>query len=142
VTDDGTLSGHQASASGTDPRNRFYYLDLSKPGFEVVKLHDDFDADYSFIDNVGTDLLFLTNQNAPKYRVIAVDIHASRSVRTGTRSCRRPSRSSRVCPAWANQFFCEYLQDARSVVKAHDLEGKLGARGGAARHRQRGRLRR
>ena len=123
VTDDGKYLAIGISV-GTDPRNRFYFLDLSKPGSEVVKLHDDFDADYNFIDNVGTTFYFLTNQNAPKYRVIAVDI--TKPQRANWREIvPQTEQKLESVSCVGNQFFCEYLQDARSVVKAHDLEGKL-----------------
>ena len=63
---------------GTDERNRVYYLalgDAAKPTLDgdVVKLLDDFDASYNFIGNDGTTLYFLTNLDAPRYRVIAID---------------------------------------------------------------------
>jgi prolyl oligopeptidase len=52
VTDD----GHYLMITvwqGTSPKNRLYYKDLTKPDSEVVKLLDDFDAEYQFIDNDG-----------------------------------------------------------------------------------------
>ena len=63
---------------GTDERNRVYYLalgDATKPTLDgdVVKLLDDFDASYDFIGNDGTTLYFLTNLDAPRYRVIEID---------------------------------------------------------------------
>ena len=70
---------------GTDERNRVYYLalgDAAKPTLDgnVVKLLDDFDASYDFIGNDGTTLYFLTNLDAPRYRVIAIDTdHPSRN---------------------------------------------------------------
>jgi len=40
----------------------------------VVELLNDFDADYTFIDNVGTVFYFRTDLDAPRGRVIAIDV--------------------------------------------------------------------
>src|SRR6266700_3620042 len=63
---------------GTDRRNRVYYLDLKdarrpKVTGEVVRLLDDFDASYAFVGNDGPVFYFLTDLEAPRKRVIAID---------------------------------------------------------------------
>jgi prolyl oligopeptidase len=50
---------------GTSPKNRLYYKDLSKPDSQVVKLLDDFDAQYQFIDNDGPLFWFKTDLAPP-----------------------------------------------------------------------------
>ena len=77
VSDAGNYAVFNVS-HGTDERNRVYYLalgDATTPNLDgdVVKLLDDFDASYDFIGNDGTTLYFLTNLDAPRYRVIAID---------------------------------------------------------------------
>ncbi len=123
VTDDGRyLVIHVWQ--GTDTRNRFFYKDLQQPDAKVVELLKDFDADYSFVDNIDTTFYFRTDLNAPRGRVIAIDIT-------------KPARSEwrEVIPQTADrlqgvglindQFVAFYLKDARTEVKIHDLEGKL-----------------
>src|ERR1700740_874561 len=58
---------------GTSPKNRLYYKDLTKPDSAVVKLLDDFDAEYQFIDNDGPVFWMKTDLDAPRGRVIAID---------------------------------------------------------------------
>ena len=63
---------------GTDQRNRIYYaplVDKKLPSGDVkfTKLLDNFDAGYSF-HNVGKTFYFKTDLDAPKGRVIAVDL--------------------------------------------------------------------
>ena len=58
---------------GTSPKNRLYYKDLTKPDSPVVKLLDDFDAQYSFIDNDGPVFWIRTDLDAPRGRLIAID---------------------------------------------------------------------
>ncbi|NOK59033.1 MAG: Prolyl endopeptidase [Chloroflexi bacterium AL-W] len=64
---------------GTDPQNRIYYrpVESDEP---LMPLLDDLDARYLFIDNIGTTFYFLTNLDAPRSRIIAIDIdHPERS---------------------------------------------------------------
>ncbi|MDX6269665.1 MAG: prolyl oligopeptidase [Acidobacteriota bacterium] len=109
---------------GTDAKNRVYYKDLQTADAPVVKLLDDFDAAYNFIDNDGPVFWFTTDQNAPRYKVIAVDT-------------RKPERANwkNVIPEAAetieganvvnNLFVVSYLKDAHSQVKIHQLDGKF-----------------
>jgi prolyl oligopeptidase len=59
---------------GTDTRNRLYVRDLAAPGSSFVKLFDDFDARYEFVDNVGTLFYVSTDKDAPRRRVVTVDL--------------------------------------------------------------------
>ncbi len=77
VTDDGRYAVLHVWL-GTDRRNRVYYLDLKdarRPRVtgRVVRLLDDFDASYGFIGNDGPVFYFLTDLDAPRKRVIAID---------------------------------------------------------------------
>ena len=58
---------------GTDTENRVYYKDLTAGG-GVVRLLDDADAMYNFIGNIGTAFYFHTNLEAPKGRIISIDV--------------------------------------------------------------------
>jgi len=122
-----TEDGHYliiTSGQGTDTKNRVLYQDLQTPDAPVVELLMDFDADYSFVDNDGPVFWFKTDLNAPRHRVIAVDI-------------RNPARENwkEIIPQAAetltgvgvinHQFLCTYLKDARSQVKMFRLDGKF-----------------
>jgi len=122
VTDDGRyLIIH--SSQGTDPKNRVLYKDLRSPDAPVVELLMEFDASYDFIDNYGSTFFFKTDLNAPRRRVIAIDVE-------------KPQRDQwrEVIPQSAEtmdgvnlvaeRFVVEYLKDAHSVVRTFDLAGK------------------
>jgi prolyl oligopeptidase len=123
VTDDGNylilMVWH-----GTDTRNRVFYKDLQTPGSKIVEFLNDFDADYTFIDNIGTTFYFRTDLNAPRGRVIAIDItkpeHANWKEVI-------PESSSRLesVNLVNNQFIADYLKDAHSEVQIFGLEGEL-----------------
>ena len=121
VTDD----GHYLIISvwqGTSPKNRLYYKDLTQPDSQVVRLLDDFDAQYNFIDNDGPIFWFQSDLDAPRGRVIAIDT-------------RHPERANwkTIVPQGAdklefanvvnNSFLLGYLKDARNEVRVHDLNG-------------------
>ncbi len=79
VTDDGNYLIITVS-EGTDRRNRVYFMRIggsSKKG-RLVKLLDDFDAGYGFIGNDGPTFYFQTDLEAPKGRVIAININRPR----------------------------------------------------------------
>jgi prolyl oligopeptidase len=58
---------------GTDPRNRIYYREVdSDASFD--RLLDEADANYSPIGNDGTTFYFHTNLDAPRGRVVAIDL--------------------------------------------------------------------
>ncbi|MDB6137884.1 MAG: family peptidase [Verrucomicrobiaceae bacterium] len=122
VTDDGRYLIITVS-QGTDPRNRVYYKDLQHPGAEVVELLNDFDADYNFIDNNGPVFFFNTDLEAPRYRVIAIDTGKPERKNWQTLIPQAADKLEGVSLV-GGQFICEYLHDARSLVRAHDLDGR------------------
>ncbi len=65
---------------GTDTENRFYYRPLTGEGSagddsgRFVRLLDESDAHYEFVGNVGSRFYFHTDLDAPRGRVIAIDV--------------------------------------------------------------------
>jgi len=123
VTDD----GHYLMITvwqGTSPKNRLYYKDLTKPDSEVVKLLDDFDAEYQFIDNDGPVFWMKTDLDAPRGRLIAIDTqHPERaSWKTIVPEGIDKLNSANVLN---NSFVLAYLKDAQTEVRVYDLKGKL-----------------
>lgn len=109
---------------GTDDKYRIVYKDLTEPYGMPVELIQDFDNEYTFIGNDGPVLFFKTDLDAPKRRIIAIDV-------------RKPDRA-----AWkelvpeaddvltgvslvGNLFIAEYLKDARSQVKLFAVDGRF-----------------
>lgn len=121
VTDDGRYLVITAS-EGTDPRNRVMVQDLSKPGSPVVELLMAFDADYSFLDNDGSVLWFRTDLDAPRARVIAIDLE--RPDKANWREVLPQSEDTLTSVSVVGErFLAQYLKDARSVVKVFRLDG-------------------
>ncbi len=121
VTDD----GHYLVISvwqGSSPKNRLYYKDLKQPNAQVIKLLDDFDAQYQFVDNDGPVFWIQTDLDAPRGRLIAIDTrHPERADwKTVVAQGADKLESATVVN---NQFLLGYLKDARTEVRVHDLKG-------------------
>jgi prolyl oligopeptidase len=122
VTDDGHYLIYHIS-HGTDPKNRLFYQDLTQADSKVVELLNDFDASYSFIDNVGSVFYFHSDLKAQRYRVIAIDV--TKPDREAWREI-IPEGEHKLdsVSSIGGQLLCKYLQDARSAMTAYDLEGR------------------
>jgi prolyl oligopeptidase len=107
---------------GTSPNNRLYYKDLTQPDSPVVKLLDDFDAQYNFVDNDGPIFWFRTDLNAPRGRLIAID---TRHPERADWKTLVPQGADKLefANAVNNSFLLGYLKDAKTEVRVHDLNG-------------------
>lgn len=109
---------------GTDPRNLVFYKDLAVPDAPVVELITAFEAAYSFIDNDGTRFWFSTDLDAPRGRVIEIDI--TQPDRANWKEIiPQTTETLQGVSVLNNWFVLSYLKDARSQIKIVDLEGKL-----------------
>jgi prolyl oligopeptidase len=109
---------------GSERKNRVYYKDLTDKNASVVKLLDQFDASYRFIDNDGPVFFFRTDLDAPFGRVIAIDVrHPERANwKTVIPESKEALQGINVV---GDQFFATYLKDAASQVRVYDLHGKF-----------------
>ncbi|MGQ9650717.1 MAG: prolyl oligopeptidase family serine peptidase [Phycisphaerae bacterium] len=123
VTDDGHYLMIYVSV-GTEPKNRVYYLDLKEEQAEVVRLLDKFDAEYSFIDNDGPIFWFRTDLDAPRRRVVAIDIRNPQQANWKELIPQAPETLQSVSVV-DDMFLASYLKDACSQVKVFDLAGKF-----------------
>ncbi|GAB3408479.1 prolyl oligopeptidase family serine peptidase [Massilia agilis] len=123
TTDDGRYLLITAT-KGTAHKYRIFYKDLGRAGAKVEPLIDNFDAAYEFIDNVGPVFYFVTDRNAPRQRIVAID---TRKPQEAHWQQVLPESEDTLVSAHMinNQLVVEYLKDARSVVKVVDLKGKL-----------------
>ena len=107
---------------GTDPNNQMFYQDLSKPDSPVVELIQGYHAEYVFLANDGPVFYFKTDLDAPRYRIIAIDVT-------------KPTERREVIPEGAgvlesadvfgDRVFCVYMTDAHNRVSEFGLDGKL-----------------
>lgn len=119
-----------------DPVNKVYYCDLSSlpdglEGFRgkkellpSVKLIDSFDASYINIANDGTLFTFLTNKDAPRYKLVQVDLKEPTSWVEVLPQSEKDVLESAVAVN-GDQLVVSYLSDVKNVLQLRDL--KTGA---------------
>ncbi len=108
---------------GTDAKNRAMYFDLQKRSAKPVDLIDNFEHEYSFVDNDGPVFYFITDNAAPRRRLIAIDIRqpAPQHWREIIPQTEAPLMDvSRI----DNHFICSYLEDVTSRIRLFSLKGE------------------
>jgi len=109
---------------GTDDKYRVYYKSIDKLQADAVHLVGEFDSEYSFIGNDGPQFYFRTDKNAPKRRVIAIDITRPQPAHWRELIAESPNVLDDIRLV-GNQFFAKYLKDAVTQVKIFDVTGKF-----------------
>ncbi|REK33748.1 MAG: S9 family peptidase [Bacteroidetes bacterium] len=111
-----------AGSQGTSGNN-LMVKDLSLENSDWITIVDHFNSDYDVIDNDSTRLLILTNNGAPRYQLISVDV-------------RNPNETPKVIipesedvlqyvyPAH-NFLVAKCMKDARTVLKIFTRSGKF-----------------
>ena len=112
---------------GTDRRNRVYVKDLADPrtprlDAPVVKLLDGFDADYTFLGNDGPVFYFQTDLEAPRGRVVAIDLRSPARDRWRTVVPQAEDALSGVELA-GGRLVAHYMHDAASRVRVFEKSG-------------------
>jgi prolyl oligopeptidase len=119
------------SGAGTETPNRLYFIDLDNPkhpnlGAPLVKLFDTADALYEFVSSDGPLFFIRTTKDAPRARVVAVDINSPDPDHwtTAVRETYDPLIGAlRV----DDRIIAHRLHDAHSVLELYSFDG--GARG-------------
>ena len=121
VTEDGKYLLIQVS-QGTDTKNGLFYKDLSNSASEVIELLPDFDASYDFITNLGSKFIIRTDLNAPKQRVISIDLNATPSDQWKT-IIPESKETLRSVSHIGGLFIANYLKDARTEIRRFKIDG-------------------
>ena len=109
---------------GTDSKNLVFYQNLEQPDSQVVELISEFEASYSMIDNDGETFWVQTDLDAPKGKVIAIDLNNPEKSNWNEIIAEAPETLEGV-GILNNQFVADYLKDARSQVKIFNLDGSF-----------------
>lgn len=113
VSDDGrwlVITTHE----GTDDRYEIHVQDLSQPGSPVRPLFSGLKHSWQFFGSDGTKLFFVTDKDAPRYRVVRVDVNDPTKLETLVPEARGTiEQASRV----GDEIIVSYLEDAKSVVR-------------------------
>ena len=111
-------------SEGATTNNALKVKDLSKPNSPFVTLVDRFDASYDFIDNLGSSILLMTTDGAPRKRVVKVDLeHPEKE--NWVELIPEQEEVLQGVSLVGGKLFAKYLKDASSHVFVYDLEGNL-----------------
>ena len=102
--------------------NELYIKDLTNPNSKIVTLVNNFDNEYSVIENDGDKLFIVTDKDAPNSKIVTADAKNPSAPWVDfiaeTENVLSPSTGS-------GYFFAHYMKDAISQVKQYDYSGKL-----------------
>ncbi|PHU21048.1 Prolyl endopeptidase [Capsicum chinense] len=116
-----------------DTVNQLYYCDLSAlpngvasykgrgDALPFSKLVDYFDASYDYVAHNGTVFTLLTNKDAPKYKLVRVDLENPDFWFDIIREDEKDVLQSAVAVN-ENQLVVNYLRDVKNVLQLRDLE--------------------
>jgi prolyl oligopeptidase len=123
VTDDGRFLVIEAT-HGDEVQNTLLVQDLSRPGTPLVPIVPRPTAVYSFIGNTGTTFYVLTDEGAPRYRILAFDLdHPARRLwRTVVPQQRATLDAATLV---GGELIGQYLEDAHSAVRRFSARGEL-----------------
>jgi len=113
---------------GTDPENHLYAADLGDPKAPnvrapLVPVDTTLAAAFSPVGVVGTTAYVLTNLDAPRYKVVAIDL--TKPARANWRTVIPESRHTlENVSLVGGRLVAQWLADVKSEVTIHDLSGK------------------
>jgi prolyl oligopeptidase len=114
-----------SAGKGTNPESSLFLQDLHKPGGKVEPFLDKMDATYTVIDTEGDLFFVLTNQGAPRNRLVAI-----------RRGETNPKTWKEIIPEHkgkdvldevhlvGERFVATWMRDAYSAVELFDLSGR------------------
>ncbi|WP_285606825.1 prolyl oligopeptidase family serine peptidase [Geothrix edaphica] len=124
VTDDGrwlVITG----SKGTNPETSLFLKDLTKPGSPVEPFLDRMDASYGVVDNEGDTFFVLTNQGAPRNRLVAIRKgQADPAKWTGIIPQAKGKDVLESVSLVGGRFIATWMRDAHSAVEFYDPKGK------------------
>ena len=121
VTDDGE---HLVITvwQGTDNRYQIMHQDLTDPDAAPRFLIEGFDHDYTLVGNVGDELFFRTNKDAPRNRLIALDVD-NPEPENWREIIEQEEDVLDGVSLVGGRIIADYMQDAQTVVKVFDPDG-------------------
>ncbi|WP_326523367.1 prolyl oligopeptidase family serine peptidase [Sphingomonas sp.] len=110
------------STQGTDDRYEITLIDLTRPGSKPRTLIPGLENNWSYIGNTGTRFLFMTNKDAPRLRIVSLDV-----AQASPQPIEIVPQDKAVLDG-ANivggMLFANYMVDVKTEVRRYALDGK------------------
>ncbi|MCD4795185.1 MAG: prolyl oligopeptidase family serine peptidase [Bacteroidales bacterium] len=108
--------------SETTSGNGLYVKDLSKPNSDFKRIAEGFESDYMPVDHINGKLLILTNDNAPKYKLVEIDVNDL--LKENWKDIIPESENVlEDVSIGANKLIVSYMEDAKSKVFMYNFDG-------------------
>ena len=111
------------TAAESTTGNELYIQDFGNPGSGIIPVVNNFDNNSYVVYNEGSKLYIQTNLYQPNYRLVTVD--AANPTPIHWKDLIPATKNVLSVSTGGGKLFAEYLQDATSLVKQFDLDGKL-----------------
>ncbi|MEM8896682.1 MAG: prolyl oligopeptidase family serine peptidase [Bacteroidota bacterium] len=102
---------------------KVYVQDLQRADKAPILIQDDYFSRCTFIDNEGSDLLFLTNIDAPKYRLVKIDLN--KPEKKYWKEIIPESENVLRVTSGGGKLFANYMIDAKTSIQQFDMEGNF-----------------
>ena len=122
VSEDGRYLIVSVGDGTTSRKAKVVYKDLAEPYGLPVELVPNHENKFTFLGNDGPVFYFQTDYQAPKYQIVAIDTRTP-DKKTWKTLVPEAKETLESVDLVGNLFVCGYLQDAKTVVKVHDLTG-------------------
>ena len=118
---------------GSDERNRVTIIDLTAPGggsatiFSAerpIELIDNFEHEYTFVGNVESEFYFKTDLDAPRRRLVAIDIGMLEGPRIWKEIIPQAVPTLIQASFVGDRFIASYLEDVKPRVRVFKRDGK------------------
>src|SRR5574344_1593145 len=103
--------------------NGLYIKNLKKPNSKIIKLADGFEFDYQAVDIVDNKILVVTNDSAPKLRLIAID--PEKPARENWEEIIPEKENTLLSVSYCGgKIITEYMADATSKLEIYTSQGE------------------
>lgn len=110
------------TAANATTGNELYIKDLTQANSPIVKVVGGFDTEQNVIASKGSKLYIYTNDQAPNYRLVAVD--AKNPTKANWKDVIPETENVMQISTAGDKLFASYLKDATSLVVQFDMDGK------------------
>lgn len=108
---------------GSEPKAQVFIQSLGKSSSDVQPLITGFEADYNFVASDGDTLFFMTDDDAPRQRVIGIDVNQP-AEKNWTTIVAESDDVIESVSLLGDTFYVTYLKDAKNIVQKFDIDGK------------------
>lgn len=103
--------------------NGLYIKNLKKLNSKIIKLVDGFEFDYQAVDVVDNKILVVTNDSAPKFRLIAID--PEKPARENWEEIIPEKENTLLSISYCGgKIIAEYMADAKSKLEIYTSQGE------------------